>query len=97
MSRKRGRLRREDELKIQLNWVYLMDIFDPRDDVLDLMYNWAVFDQHDKDHVLNGGPNTAKGRSERFLGTLKDCGELSDTVAKLKVNLMRLRPMCLVS
>ena len=74
MPLKRGRLKPEDEVKIVKNYVYLKDNFDPSDGALDYMIGAMVFDTHDNDKVRNGGENTQKGRTERFIEILQNSG-----------------------
>ena len=78
----RGRLKPEDEMRLQIKHQYLLTNFDPKEGALDKMFSSLIFDEDDKDFIENGGANTRTGRVERFLERLKQSGKLNTLMSK---------------
>ncbi|XP_076469402.1 death domain-containing protein CRADD-like [Babylonia areolata] len=74
MPVKKGRLKPEERYRIQKNYDFLKDNFDPVNGALDHLISDLVFDLSDNDFVTNGGEKTARGRVERFISVLENSG-----------------------
>ena len=69
MAGQRGRLRKEDEFKIQKNYSFLLSELEAKD-LTDTMFSNGIFDQDCLDEIKNANPNTRKARTEVFLDKL---------------------------
>ncbi|XP_041377318.1 uncharacterized protein LOC121389731 [Gigantopelta aegis] len=73
MAAQRGRLRWEDDRKIQKNYTFLLSELDGKD-LSDIMYSRGIFDQDCLDEIRHATPNTRKARTEVFLDKLMFSG-----------------------
>jgi hypothetical protein len=73
MSRRKGKLKYEDEQRIIQNWCYIKEQIDASD-LLDYLYQEGVFDQNDVDEVRHQNPDTCARRNDAFRAILLRSG-----------------------